>query len=226
LDEYEKSVFLTREMEGIVTALYLGADSYGGFELTEQMRRSLDALLETDVLQPANLDHEHIIDNSSFFILDDSLWYIIYEAARYGSDSAVSNCPSDTGSFPVEVVPVTHDEFHRIKGDPFRGPSGRRVLRLDLGVVEVTAPSEDEETPSTERHRAVELVSKGTVGDYLVKYIRRPKPIILEDLTESGLFINGENKQSGCELNESLHRLILDNAVRAAKAAYVGAAAS
>lgn len=210
LDEYEKSVFLTHEQDGLVTALYTGAGSYGGFELTEQMRRSLDSLLVSDVLEPIGLNYAMIASNSTFFELDDSLWYIVYEAAKYKGDGNEDKkpCQIDARNFPVEIVPATYDEFHRIKGDPFRGPSKRRALRFDVGIVD--------------GHRVIEVVSKDELSKYFVKYIRHPQPIILEKLTDNT--INKKTGPLGCELHESLHRIILDSAVRAAKAAYVGAA--
>lgn len=209
LDEYEKSVFLTREQEGLVTALYTGAGSYGGFELTEQMRRSLDSLLVSEVLLPATVSYDTIGSNSTFFELNDSLWYIVYEAAKYKGDGNKDKepCQINAKDFPIEVVPATYDEFHKIKGDPFRGPSKRRALRFDVGIVD--------------KHRVVEVVAKSELDKYFVKYLRHPQPIILEKLENNTL--NGEVGPLGCELHESLHRIILDSAVRAAKASFVGA---
>lgn len=215
LDEYEKSVFLTSAQEGLVTALYTGAGSYGGFELTEQMRRSLDALLSDEVLTLSSTTEKPVVDKGGdLFNLPEDLWYIVYEAARYqlveGKD--VNNCPTDTASYPVEVVPVTYDELHRIKGNPFRGPVKRRALRVDKGC-------------NADGERQVELISAFPVAKYYIKYLRRPCPIILEELTGDDS-INNKQNFSECELHESLHRIILESAVRAAKAAYVGAASS
>lgn len=204
-NEYEKSVYLTREQENLVIALYSGNSIYGGFELTEQLRRDLDKLLADAVLEPVKKNGKHIADKSQWFALPDGkdgnpkLWYIVYEAAAYADDAKIKNCPEDTESFPVEVIPVTYDDFHRIRGNPFRGPSRRRALRLDKGK---------------DGSNYVELVPKDTLGQYYVKYLRRPDPIILTNLGD--LTINGESGPVECCLNESLHRLILDGAVRAA----------
>lgn len=201
-NEYEKSVYLTREQERFVVALYSGAGSYGGFELTEQIRRSLDNLLTDVVLEPTERQDSHIADDSQWFALPDGsskpkLWYIVYEAASY--ENADENCPKDTDSFPVEVVPVTYDDLHRTKGNPFRGPSRRRALRLDKG---------------RSNTNYVELIPKYKLGKYYIKYIRRPDPIILTDLGD--LEINGVSAATPCCLNEASHRIILDGAVRAA----------
>jgi hypothetical protein len=196
-NEYEKSVYLTREQEQLVIALYSGNTTYGGFELTEQMRRSLDSLLDTAVLDPVSGAEYPIADGSQLFELPEQLWYIVYEAGSY--QVMEDNCPVNTDSFPVEIIPVTYDDLHTTKGNPFRGPSRRRALRLDKGKDDVTT---------------VEIIPKYSLGKYYVKYIRRPDPIILTDLGD--LKINGISVKTGCSLHESLHRIILDGAVRAA----------
>lgn len=210
-NEYEKSVYLTREQENLVLSLYSDGGSYGSFESTEQLRRDLENLLETKVIEPAVINSPHAAAGSQFFCLatldssgsyidDWNLWFIVYEAGQYAADAGAP-CPVDINDFPVEIVPVTHDELHRIKCDPFRGPTQRRALRLDNG---------------REQNNYVEILPKYALGKYYVKYIRRPQPIILTDLEGSGLTINGKSGPSQCELHDSLHRYILDGAVRMA----------
>lgn len=65
---------------------------------------------------------------------------------------------------------------------------------------------------------------KDVVSNYLVRYIRKPRPIILENLER--VTINGEEKESQCELDSILHQEILQRAVELAKAAYAGDANS
>lgn len=55
---------------------------------------------------------------------------------------------------------------------------------------------------------------------YQMRYIKRPKPIILGDLGE--VTIEGLSKVTECELPEELHPEILQRAVELAKAAYLG----
>lgn len=210
-NEYEKSIYLTREQENLVLSLYSDSSAYGSFERTEQLRRDLENILETKVIEPVQHSAPHAAAGSQFFCLatlndegeyvdDWNLWFIVYEAGQYSEDAGAP-CVVDGDDFPVEIVPVTHDTLHRIKGDPFRGPTQRRALRIDNG---------------REQNNYVEILPKYTLGKYYVKYIRRPEPIILTDLSRAGLTINGKAKQSPCELNSSLHRLILDGAVRMA----------
>lgn len=197
LDEYEKSLFLTDSQETLVKSLYTGRNSLAaGFEETEELRRYLSPLIEEVNIEPiTNSSGTYIGVNSTskFFTLPEELWFITYEAATVGSeDNACIN-----GS-TLEVVPVTQDQYHRIKKNPFRGPSKRRVLRLDLS------------------DGIVELVSKYAVSNYYIRYLREPEPIILTDLTDTDLSIKGRKKPQTCQLHEAVHQRVLENAVIAA----------
>lgn len=58
--------------------------------------------------------------------------------------------------------------------------------------------------------------------NYQMRYIKKPRPIILCSLVESGLSIEGEDSRTECELAPELHQEILQRAVELAKAAYIG----
>lgn len=206
-NEYEKSVYLTREQENFVIGLYSDSSSIGSFERTEQLRRDLDNLLSEDVLDPKTAEFDNIVKGSQRFALPEDLWFIVYEAGRYVEDED-DECRKGVTDFPVEIVPVTYDTLHRIKANPFRGVTARRALRLDNGKKNLD--------------NYVEILAKYMLSKYYVKYIRRPNPIILTDLTASGLTINKKQEPMECELHESLHRLILDGAVRMAISSRVG----
>lgn len=190
LDEYEKSVLLTEAQEEIVRGLYNGKLTGEGFEATEEQRRSLDNLIKTS--EPTALEGSilGISSNSKFFQLPPDVWFITYESALLSDDSL--GCKNNTR---VGVVPVRQDEYHSIKDNPFRGPSDKRVLRIDTGS------------------SVVELISNFNIQSYFVKYLSRPKPIILEDITDDNLTINKEREKMGCVLNSILHRTILERAV-------------
>ena len=52
-------------------------------------------------------------------------------------------------------------------------------------------------------------------GKYLVRYLKKTSPIIVDTLDES-LDIKGKHEATECELHEALHRTILDKAVQLA----------
>lgn len=59
---------------------------------------------------------------------------------------------------------------------------------------------------------------------YNMRYVRTPKPIILDKLSDiqEGLSINGQSDVSECELPVDIHQEILQRAVELAKASYQG----
>ena len=127
---------------------------------------------------------------NEFFQLPSDVWFITYESVLLSDESL--GCKNNTRA---DVIPVRQDEYHSIKNNPFRGPSDKRVIRIDTGS------------------SVIELISKYTIQSYFIKYLSKPKPIILQDITDENLSINGETKRMGCELNTVLHRTILERAV-------------
>lgn len=190
LDEYEKSVLLTEAQEFIVRDLYNGKLTGDGFESTEEQRRNLESLVNTLELTSKDISKPKMSDNSEFFQLPSDVWFITYESVLLSDESL--GCKNNTR---VDVIPVRQDEYHSIKNNPFRGPSDKRVLRIDTGS------------------SVIELISKYNIQSYFIKYLSKPKPIILQDITDENLSINGETKRMGCELNTVLHRTILERAV-------------
>ena len=193
-DEYEKSLWLTKAQEEVVINLYNGKNAYGdSFESTEEIRRYLEGLVKTKVFSTADeVDGTGVSDNSVFFTLPDDLAFITMEQVVYG-DNALG-CYNGKRA---DVYPVTQDEYSRIRDNPFRGPTKYKVVRLDAGG------------------NKVELVSKYGLQSYIVKYLAKPEPIILEDLPNA-LTINGYGSANECKLNTMLHQTILEKAVQMA----------
>lgn len=191
-DEYEKSLFLTKAQEAIVTQLYNGKLLGFGFEETEELRMYLESLIKTENIEPDTSASKGISSNSTFFKLPTDLLFRTYEAAVLEDESS----PYIDGKV-VEVIPVAQDEYHRIKDNPFRGANNRRVLRVDCG--------EDK----------AELISTHKVREYQLRYLAKPTPIILIDLPDN-LTINKESDETKCSLNPAIHRTILELAVNMA----------
>ena len=198
-DEYEKSLFLTKAQDDLVISLYTGKNPFrDSFEKTEELRRYLSELVVETELSPTE-NSTGILgmgSRSKFFTLPEDLWFITYEQV----DVSDAKCE---GSSKLDVVPVTQDEYHRIKRNPFRGANTRRALRLDLA------------------DGVVEIISKLTVVSYYVRYIKEPKPIILTELP-NGLTIKELSAVTPCELHTALHQRILEEGVRLALQTKVG----
>lgn len=207
LEDYEKSVFLTDAQDSVVIAVYKGQLG-AGFEATEEVRAYLDTLVEQESKTPYTLTTEPKIagDNSYLFLNPTDLLFRTWESCVI-EDA----CSSDGKEVPV--IPITQDEYWRTVNNPFRGPSKRKVLRLNYSKGGITAGKQTEQG-------FTELISKNTVLQYNVRYLCRPDPIILGGCSEGGLTIHGKSNPQTCTLPEALHPLILAEAVRLAKAAW------
>lgn len=193
LDEYEKSIFLTKAQEDIVLDIYKGIN-FPSFEESEESRRYLDSLIKSKILEKVENDKGvYNSNNSFFFTLPDDLLFITYEEATLNDNNLCNN------NSIVMVVPTMQDEYHRIKNNPFRNANNNRVLRLDLG------------------NTTVELISKYNISRYFIRYLSKPSPIILSTLPKD-LSINSIQTKTECKLNSLLHRPILERAVKLALA--------
>ena len=190
-DEYEKSFWLTKAQLEIVLSYYTGRNPAGlSFEETEEVRRYLDSLVKTSILTTP-IQGTKVYSDSVFYELPSDLAFITLEQVTF----------SDSGKCwdgkTVEVVPARQDEWGRLKRNPFRGPNEHRALRLDAG------------------EKTVEIAAKHPIGSYLVRYLAKPEPIVLEDLPNE-LTIDGVSTAQTCKLTEALHQTILETAVELA----------
>lgn len=199
LDEYEKSVFLSNAQEEIVRNTYEGLTVKGeSFEETEIKRRYLDKLIKQQtVTSTVNISNNEKIDvDSVFFELPSDVMVITNEQLEVTSEH---DCYDGKR---INILPMRQDEFSIQKLNPFRVPTmkGRtnHAWRLDYGnnstrVVEIIPPKET------------------NASKYIVRYIRKPKPIILTSLDD--LNIDGVTTAQTSELDDILHRQILQLAV-------------
>lgn len=181
--EYEKSVFLTKAQDSLVIDLYSGRNSLGlSFESTEEARRYLAELVQEftyNIPTPST-----IVDIQ----LPTDLWFITYEECKLSDD--IVGCLNGTY---ILVTPVREDELYKTQRNPFKGPSEKRVLRIDVNNI-------------------IKLISKFKIGEYHCYYINKPTPIILTDIGD--LNISGYSETMECMLDDSLHNTIVEIAVR------------
>ena len=186
IDEYEKSVLLTKAQSDIVIELYSGRNNLGlSYESSEEVRKYLKGLL---IKKEVTYEASGIPQEYKVTTIPD-IWVITRE---------------EIGGIPV--IPITQDEYSRIKNNPFKTANAFRALRVadEAGyILRFTNP---------------------TSSKYIVWGLKRPTPIILEGIGDPTLTIEGYDASSlkECELDSSLHRMILDRAVLYAKQAYIG----
>lgn len=216
LSSYEISVFLTQAQESIAKGIYNGSLTTP-FESTEEARSYLSPLVRQGY--PAKIQNQnaypHITSGTILYSLDNVLdrngnpletpWFITYEGVKFGQSF---RCQAGEEGI---VKPITQDTFWETRRNPFRKDNERKVLRLSLNAGGINM---------------VELVTEYKIDKYFIRYIRKPKPIIVEDLPLDSdgnpvITIDGEYLAQTSELNESLHRVILEMAVKLAQQAWV-----
>lgn len=216
LTEEEKEVFLNKAQEELVRGLYNGSIKQEGFEETEELKRYLNKLISTQVY---NLDVSipedrlPLVDASNFqsgllspfnykgytyyFSPPPGYLYRVYEEVDLHNDN--TKCGATING--VEVTPIDYEDLHVVLKNPFKKPSKKRVIRVDLGAnsIEQTA-----------------ILSKYKVAMYRLTYVRKPKKIVLVDPNP---MVGRDNTTSG-DLDSSLHSLIVDMAVKLAKSTW------
>jgi len=202
LDDFEISHYLTVAQLEIVKNYYdaLSNRKQKGFESTEKRRTDLKELVlnykTTDNLV-LNIGLEN---NSKFFIIPNNTFLIVQETAKLSSSD---NCVNGNIS---NIKPITHDEYNIQKHNPFKKPDKDTLWRLNIS--------------KHDNNQIVEIISPYDISEYQMRYIKYPNPIILTDLDiafpSDNLSIDGITDETQCELNQSIHREIIDRAVELA----------
>ena len=196
LDEYEVSVLLTLAQEEFVISLYKGSQITGAsFEGSEESRRYLGNLLSSD---KPTLSADQTGLRSSMSKRYDLQEDVLFITEEYGTIKNSNECLNGT---EVTRVPTKQDEVGKILRNPFRQPNSKRALRLDVSS------------------NSVEIINPFEI-DYNIKYLKKPEPIILKDLSPEEVSIGGKTQAAKCQLHSSTHKLIIKRAVELAKASY------
>ena len=229
LDEYEKSVFLTKAQDEIIKAYFNPKTNkvQEGFDVSAKRQIDFSTLI-SNFRAPLNT-----ISNP-----DGTPSFTPKLGVFDGRDNTeVVELPSDImmiineyidvtrGSRPVRltVIPINYMEYSRLMSKPYKRPTHNKAWRLI----------------DSSYGRKVELIPGpiDIIKEYVIRYIKRPRAIILDVLSD-GTSLDGyvgankdgkptENRLEAvqgieCELDPILHPEILQRAVELAKAAYAG----
>lgn len=192
INEYEKSVLLTKAQSDIVIELYSGRNNLGlSYESSEEVKVYLKAI-QSQATSVVDITNDEVNPH-------ENIWLITREE--------ISNM-GILDSIPV--IPVSQDEYSKIRNNPFRRVTNRRALRVNHG--------------NSDRLIYPKIIDTTKPITYRVWGLIKPTPIILEGIDDPTLTIEGCDASSSkeCELDSSLHRMILDRAVLYAKQAYIG----
>ena len=207
LDEYEKSVFLTKaQLEILKNYFNPKGNKYGqGFD--ENAKRQIDFSTLITVAKPSLYtptdDYVKFDDRSQLYKMPSDILLVLNETGINTVDKVKRL---------ISIVPMNYEEYARLMSKPWKQPLKNQGWRLFQSAGEVDFISE------------VVIKYNSTLTDYKIRYVKRPKPIILANLADeySNVSIEGLNTVTECELDPILHPEILQRAVELAKSAYTG----
>ena len=200
LNEYEKSVFLTKSQEEIVKNHFNPNGNKYREGLDDSPKRQIDFSELIKVAEGTIKDSPSTTfdKRAKVYDLPEDVFIVINESV-------------ETDKGPKQILPISYTEYTRLMSKPYKEPVKYQAWRLITTSV---------------NNITVELIvnSNETISEYKVRYIRRPAPIITADLSSDygDVSINGKSEISECELNPTIHQEILQRAVELAKSAYIG----
>jgi hypothetical protein len=222
LNEYEKSVFLTKAQDEIVKAYFSPNKAMEGFDGSEKRQIDFSSIIKATRVKELKLpgSSTEVFDQRSYIATlpkDKDILMIINETLEVtrGTGGSTSSTPSTTGdssdggdsnTITLTVIPISYTEYNRLMSKPYKRPLKNQAWRLLVNNNSSTA----------------ELIAgnSDTPIAYNVRYIKRPRAIVLTAL--EGVTVGGVSALQECELDPILHHEILQRAVELAKAAYTG----
>lgn len=198
LDNYEKSVFLTKAQYEIIRDYFNGKTDTtdSGFDGSVKRQYDFSSLIKTA---------EVAYDGSKTSVRIDKRGIVV----EYPSDFFLSvNEVLDDSENQYTVVPIAYTDYQRLMTKPFAYPPKRIVWRVFLG---------------TNENILALLIGKYKSTDLTLRlrYVQKPTPIILSDLEDS-LKIDGKSEETESILPDMLKQDLLERAVSLAKIAYIG----
>ena len=200
LNEYEKSVFLTKAEYELVKNYFnpQGNKYREGFDDSAKRRIDFSMLMQTATLTRSS--QQGFNPNSVLYSLPLNILVIVNEQVVLKSGSTVKGIR--------QVIPISYDEYTRLMSRPYKQPLKSQAWELMTGqnsskaVVELILNNND----------------KSYTPEFKIRYVRKPNPIIIEDLDV--VSIEGVSEKTECELDPAIHQEIVQRAVELAKAAY------
>ena len=207
LDEYEKSVFLTKaQLEILKNYFNPKGNKYGqGFD--ENAKRQIDFSTLITVAKPSQYtptgDYVKFDDRSQLYKMPPNILLMLNETGINTVDGV---------NRLISIIPMNYEEYARLMSKPWKQPLKNQGWRLFQSTDGVDFISE------------VVIKYNSSLTDYKIRYVKRPKPIILANLADeySNVSIEGISTITECELDPIIHPEILQRAVELAKSAYTG----
>lgn len=206
LNEYEKSVFLTKAQSEIIKNYFnpSGNKYREGFDQSPKRQIDFSMLMKSVKLAKGTSEVQYDVRSDSFKYPSD-IFIIVNESLLIVRDSKTVGVR--------QVIPIAYDEYMRLMSKPFKEPLKSQAWRLITGVSNNLSVAEI--IPNNNDRKDSERFLQ-------VRYVKKPRPIIVADLDQTlgDVTIDGEYKAMTSELDPSIHEEILQRAVELAKASY------
>lgn len=214
VDEYEKSVFLTQAQDIILKRYFYSHENAEGqgFDTSERRQTDFSSLIKSETInmdstQTNTFDKRGILYTLPTSGGETSVLYILNERLVVETNNSHKE---------YVVKPINYREYDRVMSKPYTQPLKKQAWRLFQNV-STGFDVHTEIIPIEGSVPPVGEIPEGMTVRYKIRYVRRPKPIVLVDLNDD-LDIGGVRTAQTCELNPILHVDILQEAVRLALA--------
>ena len=249
LTEYEKSVFLTKAQDEIIKNYFTnkpnGNKYQEGIEDSSKRYSDFSCLITVTTVPTSTIKagSDTIDSRGKIMKLPTDLMLSLNESFIVNFNVIDKNelKVRAISNNRYQVIPVTLAEYQRLMSRPSNDPLKRQVWKLmgnstsGNGSVEIIPLWRDVSYTLSDGDKLLQYTTNGNnprAYQLSIRYVRRPYPIILEDLSTQELTINGKNKiygstltsptEDACELAQELHPEILQRAVELAKVFYTG----
>lgn len=255
LNEWEKSVFLTKAQYEILKNYFLPQSNpkQAGFDANQKRQIDFSNILVSGLGIPLTLSEgkgtidprafQHKMPVDMLFIINESVQF--YSTISRNAQGIVTSIGDLLGI--RQVVPIDYNEYMRLMSKPFKEPLKNQAWRLMADyalptsgiqpIAEILITSADlnaygyntTTTPRTQKEYGNYIL-------YVLRYVKRPRPIILANFSSTlgeNLTVDGKNGSEAaysnnnanttwdpCELNPAIHEEILQRAVELAKVAW------
>lgn len=206
LDEYEKSVFLTKAQSEIIKNYFnpKGNKYQEGFDGSQKRQVDFSKLMKTYAssgIAPTPTSFFGNVTGAYKITWPNDVFVVVNEVVDVTKKG-------ESRKYRLQVIPIKCDEYLRVSSKPYKQPLKNQAWRIINGENDINL--------------IVGHLNSVSPDGYHIRYVKHPKPIILESLDGSGLSINNETNEMGCELDPEIHPEILQRAVELARAAYAG----
>lgn len=207
LDEYEKSVILTQAQDIIVKSYFDKTLNQQGQGFDDSTRRQIDfssLITVKTVPKYTKGDHDTYDSRGILYELPNNVLVVLNEKLEITSNNKLKST--------FVVVPINYKEYDRQMSKAYTQPLKKQSWRIfqtettGIDILSEIIPIEG-------------TISSSDVVKYKIRYIRRPRPIVLQDFSQDtidNVNIDGVSTRSECELNPIVHMDILNKAVELA----------